>query len=111
VPFEATRTRRPNRSPNLRGHVCRADREKLGAEVTGVCSTRNVELVASLGADHVIDYAREDFTRGDRRYDVILDNVLNHPPKHARALAPAESSSRSALARRYWHPMRPCSRS
>jgi NADPH:quinone reductase-like Zn-dependent oxidoreductase len=61
----------------------------LGAEVTGVCSTRNVELVRSLGADHVVDYTREDFTRGERRYDVILDNVVNHPPKAtARALAP-----------------------
>jgi NADPH:quinone reductase-like Zn-dependent oxidoreductase len=54
--------------------------KRLGAEVTGVCSTRNVELIRSLGADHVIDYTRDDFTRGARRYDVILDNVLNHPP-------------------------------
>lgn len=50
----------------------------MGAEVTGVCSTRNVELVRSLGADHVVDYTREDFTEGDRRYDFILDNVGNH---------------------------------
>ena len=61
----------------------------LGAEVTGVCSTRNVDLVRSLGADHVIDYTNEDFTRGEQRYDVILDNVMNHKPsKTARALTP-----------------------
>jgi NADPH:quinone reductase-like Zn-dependent oxidoreductase len=51
----------------------------LGAEVTGVCSTRNVDLVRSLGADHVIDYTQEDFTQGSQRYDLILDNVGNHP--------------------------------
>jgi NADPH:quinone reductase-like Zn-dependent oxidoreductase len=61
----------------------------LGAEVTGVCGTGNTELVRSLGADHLIDYTKEDFTQGSQRFDVILDNVLNHPPKAvARALAP-----------------------
>jgi NADPH:quinone reductase-like Zn-dependent oxidoreductase len=50
----------------------------LGAEVTGVCSTANVDMVRSIGADHVIDYTREDFTKGDVRYDLILDNVASH---------------------------------
>jgi NADPH:quinone reductase-like Zn-dependent oxidoreductase len=50
----------------------------LGAEVTAVCSTKNLELVRSLGADHVIDYTQEDLTRSAQRYHVILDNVSNH---------------------------------
>src|SRR5680860_28189 len=52
--------------------------KSFGAEVTGVCSTTKVDLVRSIGADHVIDYTQEDFTGGDEHYDVILDNVLNH---------------------------------
>ena len=56
----------------------------LGAEVTGVCSTRNVELVRSIGAAHVVDYTREDFTDGPARYDVILDNVGNLPLNQLR---------------------------
>jgi NADPH:quinone reductase-like Zn-dependent oxidoreductase len=50
----------------------------MGAEVTAVCSTRNVELVYSLGADRVIDYTKENFTLGTERYDVVMDNVANH---------------------------------
>ncbi len=50
----------------------------FGAEVTGVCSTGNVDLVKSLGADHVIDYTKEDYTKGEQRYDVIYDLVNNH---------------------------------
>lgn len=56
----------------------------FGAEVTAVCSTRNKDMLLSLGADHVIDYTREDFTLGDPCYDHILDNVGNHSFSHIR---------------------------
>ena len=60
--------------------------KSLGADVTGVCSTRNVDLVKSLGADHVIDYTKEDFTKDDQKYDVILDNVGNHSLSECRGV-------------------------
>jgi NADPH:quinone reductase-like Zn-dependent oxidoreductase len=75
----------------------------LGAEVTGVCSTGNVELVRSLGADHVVDYRTTDFTRAETRYDVILDNVeapggcppSSHPHRHPHS----QQRSRRPVAR------------
>jgi NADPH:quinone reductase-like Zn-dependent oxidoreductase len=60
--------------------------KSLGADVTGVCSTRNVDLVRSLGADHVIDYTKEDFAKRAERYDVILDNVPNHSLSDCRGV-------------------------
>jgi NADPH:quinone reductase-like Zn-dependent oxidoreductase len=52
--------------------------KSFGADVTGVCSTKNVAMVRSIGADHVIDYTQEDFTKSGQRYDLILDNVGSH---------------------------------
>ena len=63
--------------------------KSYGADVTGVCSTRNVELVQSLGADHVIDYTKEDFSKGDQRYDVLIDNVANHSLSESRRVLTA----------------------
>ena len=61
----------------------------FGAEVTGVTSTKNLDMVRSIGADHVIDYTREDFRKGGPRYDLILDNVGDHSMASTRrALAP-----------------------
>ena len=63
--------------------------KSFGAEVTAVCSTGKMDLVRSIGADHVIDYTKEDFTKGDQRYDVIFDNVNNRSfSERRRVLTP-----------------------
>ena len=56
----------------------------FGAEVTGVCSTRNVDMVRSIGADHVVDYTREDFTRSDQKYDLIFQLAGTRSPSDCR---------------------------
>lgn len=64
--------------------------KSLGAEVTGVCGTNNVDMVRSIGADHVVDYTQEDFTQNGQQYDLILDNVANRSlAEYRRALAPS----------------------
>ncbi|MBA7607683.1 L-threonine 3-dehydrogenase [subsurface metagenome] len=63
--------------------------KSFGAEVTGVCSTRNLDLVRSIGADHVVDYTQEDFTQNEGRYDRIIDIVANRSMSdYMRALSP-----------------------
>jgi NADPH:quinone reductase-like Zn-dependent oxidoreductase len=64
----------------------------MGAEVTAVCSTGNLELVRSLGAAHTVDYTRDDFTATDRRYDLILDTVATKPPSACRRILRPEGT-------------------
>jgi NADPH:quinone reductase-like Zn-dependent oxidoreductase len=66
--------------------------KSLGAEVTGVCSTRNVDLVRSLGADEVIDYTQQDVTRDDRRYDLVFQLAGAHSPSECRRLLTPEGT-------------------
>src|SRR6266566_6739494 len=78
--------------------------KSFGAEVTGVCSTRKVDLVRSIGADHVIDYTKEDFTKGDQRYDVIFDNVNNHSfSERRRVLNPNGICVMAGIGGAGWH--------
>ncbi len=64
----------------------------LGAEVTGVCSTRNVDMVRSLGADHVVDYTKENFTQGSQQYDLIVDNVSSQSLSDCRRVLKSEGT-------------------
>jgi NADPH:quinone reductase-like Zn-dependent oxidoreductase len=66
--------------------------KSFGAEVTGVCSTRNVDMVRSIGADHVIDYAQEDFTQGDERFDLIFETAGSHSPSEIRRALTAKGT-------------------
>jgi NADPH:quinone reductase-like Zn-dependent oxidoreductase len=71
----------------------------FGAEATAVCSTTKVDLVRSLGADHVIDYTRDDFADGTQRYDMILDIGGNSSlSRLRRALAPTAGGSEAPIA-------------
>src|ERR671910_1418962 len=71
----------------------------FGAQVTGVCSTAKVEMVLSIGADHVIDYRREDFAEGDKRYDLILDIGGNSSLARLRHASPPRGPSSSSGAK------------
>ncbi len=78
--------------------------KSFGAGVTGVCSTRNVDLVRSIGADHVIDYTKEDFTKTDQRYDLIFDLVGNHSfSERRRILNPNGICVMAGIGGAGWH--------
>lgn len=77
--------------------------KSMGANVTGVCSTKNVELVRSLGADRVIDYTREDFTEDSQRYDLLLDNVGNRTlSAMRRVLSPRGKCAMAGAPKDLW---------